>query len=185
MYRNTPKPIITIHHRLLPATNRDSYNTNHSDPCLVRRFAIWSQPSLNQRDSTESETFTPIPDFQTIMLPLLQAIGDGNEHHMPSLTAKLAEQFQLSAEELQTLLPSGWQTVFYNRVGWARTYLGKAGLLEMPRRSYCRITERGKSILKRNPAKIDMKFLEQFPEFVALCQREGGLHKQKDSISAI
>lgn len=127
----------------------------------------------------------PIPDFQTIMLPLLQAIGDGNEHHMPSLAAKLAEQFQLSAEELQALLPSGRQTVFYNRVGWARTYLGKAGLLEMPRRSYCRITERGKSILKRNPAKIDMKFLEQFPEFVEFRQREGGLHKQKDSISAI
>lgn len=120
-----------------------------------------------------------IPDFQAIMLPLLQALGDGNEHHLPTLTAKLAEHFQLTEEELNALLPSGRQTVFYNRVGWARTYLAKAGLLETPRRSYWRITERGKQVLARNPARIDLKFLEQFPEFVEFRQREGGLRKPK------
>ncbi|WP_246237574.1 winged helix-turn-helix domain-containing protein [Caldichromatium japonicum] len=85
-----------------------------------------------------------IPDFQTIMLPLLQCFSDGQEHSTQELLDILAEKFSLTEKELNKLLPSGKQTIFYNRVGWARTYLTKAGFLEMSRRSYYRITERGR-----------------------------------------
>jgi len=108
----------------------------------------------------------PIPDFQTIMLPLLRYMSDGKEHAVQEAVDSLAQTFALSPDDLNELLPSGKQTTFYNRVGWARTYLSKSGLLEMPRRSYYRITERGRNVLQQNPNKIDMKFLQQFPEYV-------------------
>ena len=76
----------------------------------------------------------------------------------------LADQFQLTDEEHKELLPSGGQATFDNRVGWARTYMKKAGLLESPRRSYFRITDRGLQALKTNPEAINNKFLEQSPE---------------------
>lgn len=123
----------------------------------------------------------PVPDFQTIMLPLLHCFSDGQEHSIQDLMSILAEKFSLSADELNTLLPSGKQTIFYNRVGWARTYLTKAGLLEMSRRSYYRITERGKHVLARNPSRIDMRFLEQFPEYVEFREREGVRRKPKET----
>ncbi|HEY9076174.1 MAG TPA: restriction endonuclease [Anaerolineaceae bacterium] len=127
-----------------------------------------------------------IPDFQTIMLPLLRCFDDGREHSTQELIDILAEQFSLTAEELNALLPSGKQTVFYNRVGWARTYLTKAGLLEMARRSYYTITERGRQVLGRNPSRIDVKFLEQFPEYVEFRERESGRRKSpKETISEV
>ena len=79
------------------------------------------------------------------------------------------------------MLPSGKQTAFYNRVGWARTYLAKSGLLEMSRRSYYKITARGKEVLKSNPARIDMKYLEQFPEYVEFREREGTRRKIQEN----
>jgi len=108
-----------------------------------------------------------IPDYQTTMLPLLQFSGDGKEHTLHEAVDSLANIFKLSDEEKKILLPSGQQTVFFNRVGWARTYLKKADILESPRRSFFIITKRGKEILSSNPARIDVKFLDQFPEFVA------------------
>jgi restriction system protein len=118
-----------------------------------------------------------IPDFQTIMLPLLQQFGDGKEHSTHEVFEKLAKVFSLTEEELNELIPSGKQSSFYNRVGWARTYLTKSGLLEMSRRSYYRITARGKEVLESNPARIDMKYLEKFPEYVEFRQKEGD-HKK-------
>jgi restriction system protein len=108
----------------------------------------------------------PIPDFQTIMLPLLQLAGDGKEHSIHEAVEKLADQFDLTEEEQTKLLSSGQQPVFYNRVGWARTYMKKAGLLQDPRRGYFRITERGREVLDQNPDRIDMKYLRQFPEYI-------------------
>jgi len=108
-----------------------------------------------------------IPDYQTIMLPLLQFLADEKEHNIGEVVDALAEQFKLSAEERQQLVSSGQQTVLRNRAGWARTYLKKAGLLESTRRGFFRITERGRSVLASRPARVDVKFLEQFPEFVA------------------
>jgi restriction system protein len=115
----------------------------------------------------------PVPDFQSIMLPLLQQFGDGNEHSIHEVFDNLMQIFSLSEQEVNELLPSGKQTTFYNRVGWARTYLAKSGLLEMPRRTFYKITERGCDVLESHPIRIDMKYLEQFPEYIEFREREG------------
>lgn len=107
-----------------------------------------------------------IPDYQKIMLPLLKYAGDGQEHYIHDAIEYLADEFKLSEDERGELLQSGRQAVFDNRVGWARTYLKKAGLLESTKRGYFRITERGLKVLEDGPAKIDVKYLKQFPEFV-------------------
>ena len=109
-----------------------------------------------------------IPDYQTCMLPFLQHLADGAEHTLRDAEERLAEHFKLSATERAELLPSGQQGVFRNRVGWARTYLKKAGLVESPKRAVFRITERGLSTLAAKPNRIDVRYLEQFPEFIAL-----------------
>lgn len=122
----------------------------------------------------------PIPDFQTIMLPLLKIFGDGREYSIHDYLDKLAEQFSLTNQELKEMLSSGKQTTFYNRVGWARTYLSKSGLLEMTRRSYYKITERGRQVLKSNPARVDMKYLEQYPEYIEFRELESGRRRPRD-----
>jgi restriction system protein len=115
------------------------------------------------------------------MLPLLQQFGDGKEHSLHEILDKLAQVFSLSEQEINELLPSGKQTTFYNRVGWARTYFTKSGLLEMTRRSHYKITVRGQDVLKSNPARIDMKYLEQFPEYVEFKEKEGTRRKGQES----
>lgn len=118
-----------------------------------------------------------IPDFQTIMLPLLKAVADGHEHSWRELFDTLSERFHLSELELAELISSGKQGVFYNRLGWAGTYLRQAGLMEATRRSHYRITDRGRQVLKSNPARVDMKFLEQFPEYIEFRDRKGKRRK--------
>jgi restriction system protein len=107
-----------------------------------------------------------IPDYQSLMLPVLQLAGDQHEHSLQETIESLAKKFNLSDDERKELLPSGRQAIFDNRVGWARTYLKKAGLLHSPRRSYFQITARGLSVLKQAPSLINVKFLRQFPEFI-------------------
>lgn len=107
-----------------------------------------------------------IPDFQTIMLPLLQLLGDKNEHSLRETIDMLADHFALSEAERKQTIASGPQSLFYNRVGWARTHLRQAGLLEATRRGYFRITQRGVDTLKQKPAKINTAYLKQFPEFM-------------------
>ena len=107
-----------------------------------------------------------IPDYQSIMLPLLRLAGDGSIYQLRNVIEQLAAEFELSDEERRELLPSGQQSTFDNRVGWARTYLKKAGLLEMPKRGYLQITERGKTVLADAPVEISTRYLRQFPEFV-------------------
>ena len=107
-----------------------------------------------------------IPDFQTIMLPLLKLMGDSNVRPLAVLREFLSEVFELSDDERLELLPSGTQPVFDNRVAWATIYLHKAVLLERPKRGYYQVTGRGLAVLKENPRKINIKFLEKFPEFL-------------------
>lgn len=106
-----------------------------------------------------------IPDFQTVMLPLLEYFSDGKEHSLREIIDYISDQFELSEDERKELLPSGRQSIIDNRVGWARTYLKKAGLLDSTRRAYTMITSRGIEVLKQKPERIDVKFLGQFPEF--------------------
>ena len=101
------------------------------------------------------------------MLPFLRLLHDQQEHSLRDAEDLLAGHFELTPAERAELLPSGQQGVFKNRIGWARTYLKKAGLLEAPKRGVFKITARGLDVLARNPARIDGKYLEQFQEFMA------------------
>lgn len=107
-----------------------------------------------------------IPDFQTIMLPLLRFCADGKEHANQEALDALATEFGLTNDERKKLLPSGQQRVFDNRVAWARAHMKMALLIENPRRGIFRITGRGKFILEQSPPSIDLKFLRQFSEYV-------------------
>ncbi|MCW3105646.1 MAG: restriction endonuclease [Segetibacter sp.] len=107
-----------------------------------------------------------IPDYQTLMLPLLLVVQDGKEYKLNDVVEVLAKKFKLSNEERAELLPSGQTFVFGSRVGWARTYLKKSGLLDSPHRGTVIITERGKSVIKEKPAEINVKFLKRYPEFL-------------------
>ena len=105
-----------------------------------------------------------IPDYQLLMLPLLGFLKDSQEHSSKEVIDYISKEYNLSEEDLLHPLPSGGR-VIDNRIGWARTYLKKAGLVDYPKRGYVKITERGLKVLNQNPQKIDVKFLEQFPEF--------------------
>ncbi len=118
-----------------------------------------------------------IPDYQTTMLPLLRFAGDNQEHRFRDAVQTLANEFDLTEEERKELLPSGQQAIFNNRVGWARLYLVKAGLLEATRRGYFKITEQGHKALAQKPERIDKKFLMQFPEFVKAWESSKGKRK--------
>lgn len=107
-----------------------------------------------------------VPDYQSLMLPLLKFLSDGKEHKLSEAVEKLSDKFNLSKEEQEELLPSGQQPTMHNRVAWARTYLLKAGLLSATRRGYVKINFKGLKVLEQKPQKITVKFLEQFPEFL-------------------
>jgi restriction system protein len=107
-----------------------------------------------------------IPDYQSIMLPLLKHTSDGKEHSVPTLVDALAADYKLTESERRELLPSGGQFIFDNRVGWARTYMKKAGLLASPKRGVVQITERGLQVLRDCPNRVDNKVLRRFPEFL-------------------
>ena len=106
-----------------------------------------------------------IPNYQDFMLPTLEAIADGQEHKNSDVVQKVAKILNLTEDDMQEMLPSGNQQTYYNRAGWARTYLKKAGLLEYPSRGVMKITEAGKSVLQNKPAKIDNNFLAKFDSF--------------------
>ncbi len=110
-----------------------------------------------------------IPDYQSIMLPLLRLAGDGNICHIHDAYSGMVELFALTAEEKRTLLPSGKQKVIDNRVGWARTYLVKAGLLQSSKRGYFQITAAGQAFLKTNAETLtvdDLSAYDSFNEFM-------------------
>jgi restriction system protein len=112
-----------------------------------------------------------IPDFQSLMLPVLKESAAG-EVRISDVVASLGAKLGLTEAELSELLPSGKQTTFANRVNWAKSHLGKAGLVNLTRRAYFEISERGRAVLANPPPAINIKFLESFPEFRAF--RESG-----------
>lgn len=106
-----------------------------------------------------------IPDYQTCMLPFLRLLRDGQPKPLSQIRDSLAEFFHLTDEDRAKLLPSGQMSVFKSRVGWARTYLKKAGLIEYVKRGVCQITEQGQKVLVESPQKIDINYLDQFASF--------------------
>src|ERR1700730_50716 len=114
------------------------------------------------------------------MLPLLKLTADGQERRVSDTIDRLAEQFHLSEDEKNQLLPSGQSRTFFNRVQWAKTYLAQAGLLESTRRSYFRITNKGLEVLRNAPTKINIEYLRQFPDFIAFQARKESVKSKSD-----
>lgn len=106
-----------------------------------------------------------IPDYQSLMLPLLEALADSREHLVRDVREHIAAKFSLGTAEREALLPSGKQPIFDNRIGWAKTYLAKAGLVSSVRRGVYQLTDRGRSVIASKPARVDVAYLGQFPEF--------------------
>src|SRR5579872_7383273 len=117
-----------------------------------------------------------VPSFQQLMLPALQTIGQRyDEISISGLEDEVSKALRISGEDRRLRLPSGNQTLFANRLNWARSYLSKAGLIELPRRGYCRATDRGRELLAEGMSEIDLGTLERYPEFVAWrSQSKGG-----------
>lgn len=115
-----------------------------------------------------------IPDYQTLMLPVLKQSAKG-EVRISDVVETLAKELGLTAEEQDQLLPSGKQTTFANRIHWAKTYLTQANLVRSTRRAHFIVTERGKEVLAMDPTKIDNDFLQQFEEFRAFRARSKSL----------
>jgi restriction system protein len=107
-----------------------------------------------------------VPDYQRFMYPLLEMASDGKEHSLQEAYQYLADLFQLTREDREEHIPSGRQLLYKNRIGWAKTYLQKAGLIKNVRRGSFIITERGKKVVEDPGVRdIDKNFLMQFPEF--------------------
>jgi restriction system protein len=111
-----------------------------------------------------------IPDYQTLMLPVLKAAKD-QPVQTQAVVQRLADEFGLSAEEREQLLPSGKQRTFDNRINWAKSYLKQAGLLTYPRRGFFLVTDDGRKVLSQQPDRIDANFLMAFEAFRAFRSR--------------
>jgi restriction system protein len=116
----------------------------------------------------------PIPDFQTLMLPVLQQYADGQTRKSRDVREAIGQALKLSAAEIEERLPSGRQTRFVNRVAWTHSYLKQAGLIDAAGRGVYRLTDRGREVLKLPPPRIDIHYLEQYPEFLAFRSRSEG-----------
>jgi restriction system protein len=121
-----------------------------------------------------------IPDYQTFMRPLLLMLNDGQTWKLRDLYTRLAAEFGLNEADLAEMLPSGRQPTYMNRIGWAKTYLLKAGAVQSPRRGTVEITSRGRDLLAAHPGGVTTKQLYAFPEFVhfqGTLQAEGTVSK--------
>jgi restriction system protein len=115
-----------------------------------------------------------VPDFQTVMRPMLGLLADGNERPITAIRAELAEHFELTTDDLAERIPSGRVTTFQNRVGWAATHLYNTKLIARPRRAVYVITDRGKDVLGQHPDRVDLRVLAQFEEFAKFRGRSDG-----------
>jgi restriction system protein len=120
-----------------------------------------------------------VPDYQTVMLPLLKLLADGETHNIADLAGQISEQFELTEEEREERIPSGTQRLISNRVGWAKSYLKASGLVEQPKRAFVRITDEGKNTLALKPERIDNAFLRRFPSFLEFTSKAGNGNTKK------
>lgn len=108
----------------------------------------------------------PIPDYQSLMLPVLKLAAEG-PHRVPQAATKIADALGISQEEREELLPSGRQRILHNRIHWAKFYMSKAGLIEAPAKGVFVASQQGKKLLSSNPQNISVETLKQYPPFVA------------------
>ena len=147
---------------------RFEYRTANDATCWLSRGTC---QTVLHGQSTQTVEPMPIPNYQVVMLPLLRLASDGAERPFREAVERLSDEFALTDDERAELLPSGTANVSGSRVGWARTYLKQAGLLDAPKRGIFRITPEGKALLDKIPAKIDNNILNQYPSFRAFRAR--------------
>jgi len=125
-----------------------------------------------------------LPSYQSFMTPLLREIADGSVVRLKDIDSKVYQQLGLTPEQLQLRIPSGKQTYAYHRLGWAKTYLVQAGLVEQPKRAYCNITDIGTQALISGK-EINNKYLSQFTDFIAFKMRsnKGETEEQQDELA--
>jgi restriction system protein len=120
-----------------------------------------------------------VPDFQSLMRPVLELLSDGRDHDVTSIRAALADRYSLSRDDTEQMLPGGTGKLFTNRVGWATTYLFQTKLIERPKRAVYRITDRGRAVLADNAERVDLKTLAQFEELEEF-RGKGRRHRRAD-----
>ena len=106
-----------------------------------------------------------IPDFQTLMRPVLESLDDGSTRRTRDLVEAMSDRFDLTPADREQLLPSGRQRVVVNRVGWTITHLFQAGLLDRPARGQVRLTDAGRTVLAQHSERVDMGVLNGFPAY--------------------
>lgn len=122
----------------------------------------------------------PIPDFQTIMLPFMRVLADGKTRTVKEVSTSLANEFKLTDEERHVLLPSGQQSLFSNRVAWAKSHLKHAGLIVNPTRGNVAISDAGLAVLETTPEYINCKFLKQFQSYLKFIGATDGSDNESD-----
>lgn len=120
-----------------------------------------------------------IPDYQTLMRPVLDALSDGRDRPVAQLRNVVAARFELTEADLRERVPSGQKPLFNDRLSWAVSYLTQAGCLTRVRRGVYRINERGQQLLRENPNRVDVNILEQFPEFQEFRARSSTSNSKK------
>jgi restriction system protein len=146
---------------------------------LVGRASLRPRPTRISFESVQQTLFvkqlTPasmsVPTFQDLTLPLLRLAADGRTRSLAEAREVLGSELSLTEAELEEMLPSGRQARFANRVAWAKVYLERGGLVSSPSRGQFVITARGRAVLASPPARISIKFLEQYPEFAGFRTR--------------
>lgn len=127
-----------------------------------------------------------VPDYQTLMLPLLRRLASESiPVTVRQFLEPIADEFSLSEEERAARIPSGQENLLANRLQWARTYMGKAGLLSSPKRGVVQVTDRGRALLTEGLDRIDVSTLGRYPEFIAWVVGSRGAAKRNDGLQAV
>ena len=122
-----------------------------------------------------------VPDYQSLMLPLLRVLSDGRELELGPVRTEMAMALGLTEDDLREKFPSGTNYVWISRFHWAKTYLDKAGAVDTVRQGVVRISQRGRDLLAENPQRIDNAMLGRFSEFRAWKEAEAKLPGRIDS----
>jgi restriction system protein len=123
-----------------------------------------------------------VPDYQSLMHPVLEALSDGRECPLKDVRARVAAHLGLTVADLAEMVPSGRQSLFVNRANWAHTFLRQAGLLVTTRRGIYQITGRGRDALQSSKGPIRNEYLQQFPEFQDFMERSFGQSPNRERV---
>jgi restriction endonuclease Mrr len=140
----------------------------------LRNGPNYSSPTMNISNGLQGAGKIDVPQFQTLMLPLLKVMGGGHEMSTIQIRDAVAGNLEMTAKTLNQHLPTGAQNAFNNQMGWAITFLYKACLLKRPRREIYIITEIGKQVLLEHPVEIDAEFLRSYDNFNKFCDSPSG-----------